>query len=214
VNPFETTSITVPYQTRCHDRVSVIPFADGVVLAVADGAGGTGAGEQAAETVIRELTASASLDHTSESWCRVLRQIDCRIGAGESTGVVLSVSRQGLVGASVGDSQAWFIVQDELVNLTTRQVRKPLLGSGSADPVGFTHPTSQGLLLVMSDGFGNYVQREKLLTEIHWLDFVTLASKLVEMVRLPSGELWDDVGLIACRPRRTSQRQRYTLTDE
>lgn len=210
---FETTSITVAYRERCEDRVKVIEGDDGVVIAVADGAGGTGAGGQAAETVIREVSASASLEHDADAWCEILRQTDYRIGVGESTCVVVARSRIGIVGAGVGDSKAWLLENDDLNDLTKNQARKPLLGSGAAQPVGFTWPASQGLLLVCTDGFCNYIRRERLLKEILWIDFTVLARKLVEMVRLPSGELWDDIGIVACKPRRpVRSRRRYEIT--
>jgi serine/threonine protein phosphatase PrpC len=127
---------------------------------------------------------------------------------------VLARSSQGIVGASVGDSKAWLLDNDDLNDLTKNQVRKPLLGSCEAQPVGFAHPPSQGLLLVCTDGFCNYVRRDALLKEIYWIDFTVLARKLVEMVRLPSGGLWDDVGIVACRRRRPEKnRRRYDLTD-
>jgi serine/threonine protein phosphatase PrpC len=211
---FETTSITVAHRQRCEDCVRIIEFDDGVVIVVADGAGGTGAGEQAAETVIREVTDSASLKHDAELWCEILRQTDFRIGVGESTCVVVARSSKGIVGASVGDSKAWLLENEDLNDLTKDQVRKPLLGSGEAQPVGFKWPSSQGLLLVCTDGFCNYVRRETLLKEILWIDFVVLARQLVEMVRLPSGELWDDIGIVACKPRRpVRNRNRYEITD-
>jgi hypothetical protein len=166
---FETTSITVPYRHRCEDRVKVIDFDDGVVIVVADGAGGTGAGGEAADTVIREIKAVASLEHDPAAWCDILRKTDHRIADGQSTGVAVAWSPRGIVGASVGDG---------------------------------SHPPSQGLLLVGTDGFCNYVGRETLLKEILGIDFAVLARRLVEMVRLPSGELWDDIGIVACRPRR------------
>lgn len=213
--PFETTSLTVAYQQRCEDRVRVVELDGGVVIAVADGAGGTGAGGEAAETVIREVTASASLERDAEGWCDVLRQVDHRLGAGESTCVVAVRSARGIVGASVGDSRAWLLEDGELNDLTIGQQRKPLLGTGEARPVGFSHPPSQSLLLVCTDGFCNYVRREKLLREVLWIDFAVLARKLVEMVRLPSGDLWDDVGIVACRPRRPARnRTRYEITEE
>jgi hypothetical protein len=211
---FETTSICVAHRQRCQDRVQVIDLDGGVVIVVADGAGGTGGGEQAAETVVREVTATVSLEHDAASWCQILRQIDYRVGAGQSTCVVVARSPQGIVGASVGDSKAWLLDNDELNDLTKSQVRKPLLGTGEAQPVGFTWPASPGLLLVGTDGFCNYVRRDALLAEILWIDFAVLAHKLVEMVRLPSGELWDDVGIVACRPRRpVTSRKRYDITD-
>jgi serine/threonine protein phosphatase PrpC len=182
--------------------VKVVDLDGGVVIVVADGAGGSGAGAEAAELVIREVTAAASLERDAQGWCDVLRQTDQRIGAGESTCVVVARSAHGLVGASVGDSRAWLLENDEIIDVTASQVRKPLLGTGEAQPVGFSRSPSTGLLLACTDGFCNYVRRETLLREILWIDFATLARKLVEMVRLPSGELWDDIGIVACRPRR------------
>jgi serine/threonine protein phosphatase PrpC len=202
MNGFESTSITVAQQRRCQDRVKVLNLDSGVVIIVADGAGGTGGGEQAAETVTREVSAAASLDHDAATWCGVLRQTDQRVAVGEATCVVLAWSERGIVGTSVGDSQAWLVEEGVLNDLTKDQVRKPLLGSGKAQPAGFQHPPSRGLLIVATDGFCNYVRRETLLKEILWIDFPVLARKLVEMIRLPSGDLWDDIGIVACRPRR------------
>jgi serine/threonine protein phosphatase PrpC len=211
---FETTFATVAYQRRCDDRVKVIDFDEGVVVVVADGAGGTSAGGQAADTVIREITSAASLEHDAASWCEILRQTDHRVGVGESTCVIVARSPRGIVGASVGDSRAWLLENDDLNDLTRNQVRKPLLGTGEARPVGFTHPASPGLMLVCTDGFSNYVRRETLLREILWIDFAVLARKLIEMVRLPSGEWWDDIGIVACRPRRpVRSRRRYEIAD-
>lgn len=212
MHPFETTSVTVAYRQRCEDRVKVVELDGGVVIIVADGAGGTGAGAEAAETVIREVTAAASLERNAEGWCDVLCQTDHRIGAGESTCIVVARSARGLIGAGVGDSRAWLLENDEITDLTADQVRKPLLGTGAARPVGFSRSPSPGLLLACTDGFCNYVRREMLLREVLWIDFAVLACKLVEMVRLPSGELWDDVGIVACRSRRPGgSRSRYEI---
>jgi hypothetical protein len=88
------------------------------------------------------------------------------------------------------------------------------LPSGSTSGLGFSRPPSRGLLLVCTDGFCNYVRREALLREILWIDFAVLARKLVEMVRLPSGEMWDDVGIVVCRPRRpVRSRTRHEIRD-
>jgi serine/threonine protein phosphatase PrpC len=213
MHPFETAFLTVPYQRRCEDRVTVIEDGDRVVIAVADGAGGSGAGDQAAAAVIREITASVPLAHDQDSCCRLLAQIDCRIGDGESTGVVVAVCPEGICGASVGDSKAWLIHDGALTDLTRDQVRKPLLGSGRAKPVGFSHGPLEGILIVSTDGFCNYVKQATLLREILWIDFAVLPRKLVEMVRLPSGDLWDDVGIVVCRQRPAIHgRKRYELS--
>ncbi|MEI8379892.1 MAG: protein phosphatase 2C domain-containing protein [Planctomycetota bacterium] len=211
---FETAQLAVAAKSKCEDHVAVFEFEGGVVLAVADGAGGIGNGAQASRAVIAELRGSASLDLDESAWCSLLRQIDHRIGDGESTCVVLAATAQGIIGASVGDSQAWFVHDGGIVNLTQRQIRKPLLGSGQAEPVGFSHPTSQGLIVVSTDGFCNYIRKERFLREYLWHDFVVLPRKLVEMVRLPSGDLWDDIGIVVCRPRRIIQSlKRYSLDD-
>ncbi len=212
MHPFETTSITAAYRQRCEDRVRVVELDGGVVIVVADGAGGSGAGAEAAETVIREVTAAASLDRDAAGWCDVLRQTDHRIGEGESTCVVVARTAHGIVGASVGDSRAWLLENDEIIDLTAGQRRKPLLGTTEARPVGLSRSPSPSLLLLCTDGFCNYVRRESLLREILRIDFAVLASSLVEMVRLPSGELWDDVGIVACRPRcEISQTDRWSV---
>jgi serine/threonine protein phosphatase PrpC len=214
MRPFETTSITVAYRQRCEDRVRIVELDGGVVIVVADGAGGTGAGAEAAETVIREVSASASLERDADGWCHILRQTDLRVGAGESTCVVVARSARGIIGASVGDSRAWMLGDYGVNDLTGDQQRKPLLGTGEARPVGFNHPPSQDLLLVCTDGFCNYVRRETLLREVLWTDFEVLGRKLIEMVRLPSGDLWDDIGIVACRPRRPARRRtRYEITE-
>jgi serine/threonine protein phosphatase PrpC len=210
---FETTSVTVACRQRCEDRVKVIELDGGVVIVVADGAGGSSAGAEAADTVIREVSARASLEHDQETWCQILRQADHRIGAGEATCVVVARSTRGLAGASVGDSRAWLLDASGLNDLTKGQHRKPLLGSGEARPVGFAASPSHDLLLVCTDGFSNYVRREALLREVLWIDFAVLARKLVEMVRLPSGDLWDDIGIVACRPRPVRRRTRYEIPD-
>jgi hypothetical protein len=148
---------------------------------------------------VREVKAAFSATKTESGWVAVLSEIDCRIGVGESTAVIVDVLASGICGASVGDSQAWLIRDGELDNLTSRQVRKPLLGSGEATPVGFSRTTFAGILLVATDGFCNYVKRSELVRRIADFEFCELPRKLVEMVRLKSGELWDDVGIVACR---------------
>ena len=209
---FETASTTAAYRGKCEDRVEIFEGADRVVLVVADGAGGVGSGDQAAECVVREVKAAFKATTTESGWVAVLSEIDCRIGVGESTAVIVDVSPSGLCGASVGDSQAWLIRDRELDDLTSGQVRKPLLGSGEAKPVGFRRESFAGLLLVATDGFCNYVKRPELVRRIADFELCEVPRKLVEMVRLKSGELWDDVGIVACRKQRPRRpRQRYSI---
>jgi hypothetical protein len=72
-----------------------------------------------------------------------------------------------------------------------------------------------GVLIVATDGFFNYVKTTDLVQIISAALFCELPRKLLSMVRLRSGELWDDVGIIVCRQRpRPRPRKRYTITAE
>ena len=57
MSPFETVSAIQAYRERCEDRVAVFNHETRTVVVVADGAGGTGAGDVAALAVIREIEA-------------------------------------------------------------------------------------------------------------------------------------------------------------
>jgi PPM family protein phosphatase len=189
------------------------PSSDGrTIIVVADGAGGTGNGERAAETVVREVTSSYPAITTAEQWEAKLREIDLRLGLGESTAVVVELRTDAILGASVGDSRAWIIRDGELIDLTASQIRKPLLGSGEAQPVHFSAGPLLGTLIVATDGFCNYVKRDLLTRLVAQTDFLEIPRRCVDLVRLPSGELWDDIGIVTCRvspPDRT--RKRYSI---
>lgn len=208
----ETVFATEKYRERCEDRLAVFVADDRTVIVVADGAGGTGSGDLAAETVVREVKSEYSRVHSAEQWSLALKEIDCRIGAGESTAVVVDIRPDGICGSSVGDSQAWIISDETIIDLTQDQNRKPLLGSGSASPVSFTHSSLNGLLLVATDGFFNYAKRDTITPTLSQTDFFAIPRVCIEMVRLPSGDLWDDVGIVAARiPPTQRTRQRYSI---
>lgn len=211
---FEIVQVLQARHGRCEDRIAVLEQGDRCVIVVADGAGGMGAGDEAAETVVREISAVVKETTTSEAWTNILCQTDLRIGNGQSTAVVVDVRPGGICGASVGDSQAWLIRDSELDNLTANQRRKPLLGSGDAVPVGFSEGPLAGILVVASDGLCNYVKRAAVVQLVSQGEFVCLPRQLLALVQLPSGEFWDDVGIVVCRKRPKPQRarKRYTLS--
>ncbi len=91
MSPFETVSAIQAYRERSEDRVAVFNDEARTVVVVADGAGGTGAGDVAALVVIREIEAEYSKIHSAKEWALLLRQIDGRIGDGETTAVVVDV---------------------------------------------------------------------------------------------------------------------------
>ncbi|MBN1910182.1 MAG: protein phosphatase 2C domain-containing protein [Pirellulales bacterium] len=206
--PFEceTAWITEGYRSPCEDVVEVVTTDDGVLVVVADGAGGSGGGAEAASMVVTGIKSRAGHTQTADSWCQVLREIDAAILVGESTAVAVYLSENGIQGASVGDSRAWIIRHGNLVDLTSDQRRKPLLGSGEAVPVGFSTESPDGLLIVATDGFCNYVKQPDLFKTVEHCGTKALPAKLLDLVRLPSGALWDDVGIAVVRRKRPPTR--------
>lgn len=195
----ETTTATENYRERCEDRVTVFNDTDRTVIVVADGAGGIGSGDLAAEAVIRAIAEEHPSVHSADDWAKLLKQIDCQITAGESTAVVVDIRPYGIAGASVGDSQAWVISDGKIHDLTAAQNRKPLLGSGLTNAVAFTHPPLNGLMIVATDGFYNYAKRDEIARLASESDYYEICRRCIELVRLPSGELWDDVGIVVAR---------------
>ena len=202
---FETASTTESYQDICQDRIAVFSESARTVVVVADGAGGAGAGDQAAKTVVEEVCLAFPNVHSSAQWCDCLRRIDHRIGSGESTAVVVDLRSDGVFGASVGDSQAW-VVNDARINiLTSGQHRKPLLGSGNAVPVGFevgtvrwTADRCYGRLLQLRGTRGD--------GKSHSLRGFRCPAKAARGYgSLAFRALNDDVGIVVCRSKRPAR---------
>jgi len=204
---FETFRILDSYRKRSDDRAEAIPHAGGVVIVLADGAGGTSGGAEAAGTVVmwaREYVTSGRRDLDDPAmWAEFLAKMDFQISCegGQTTAVVVAATAEGLCGASVGDSAAWAISASGCCDLTGNQVHKQLLGSGSARPVPFQTQGFSGTLLVASDGLVKYARRELICRCALEKDLPSAARKIVDLARLRSGQLQDDVSLVLCRRR-------------
>jgi len=121
------------------DRAIAVPSEGGYLVAVADGAGGTGGGASAADRLIVALT-KLTAQAASADWWSVLLELDEELAGrgGETTAVVAFVDSDRVRGASVGDSAAWLISPaGEMTDVTVHQRTKPLIGSGEALPVEF-----------------------------------------------------------------------------
>jgi hypothetical protein len=178
-----------------HDRAAVRDEGNVVVITLADGAGGTARAGEAADAV---MTASMS----GGDCCDVIENADAVVsrGGGQTTAVVTAITRTSLVGASVGDSQAW-IIGDSVVELTAHQRRKPLVGDGCM-PVAFAHgELGTATLLVASDGLFAYARRDDIVRVARQPDLAGAARDLVDLVRLASGEVPDDVTVVLGRAR-------------
>jgi serine/threonine protein phosphatase PrpC len=113
------------------------------------------------------------------------------------------------MGASAGDSEAGRIgVDGTLAEDLTRRQRRLRLGTGAAEPVWFeaAHPLAPGqTLLVASDGLFKYADATRIIQTV--ADAATaeplepVARRLINLVRLRSGALPDDVAVVLCRRR-------------
>jgi serine/threonine protein phosphatase PrpC len=182
------------------DRAIALPTAGGYLVAVADGAGGTGGGAVVADLLIVALS-KITTEAVSMDWWTVLLEFDEELAArrsgGETTAVVAFVDGDRVRGASVGDSEAWLITPTgELSDLTVHQRRKPLIGSGEALPVEFEAERRGGRLLLATDGLTKYAPPERICSLATKGTVAEALDALANCVRLPSGGLQDDVAVV------------------
>lgn len=196
------------FRAATEDRFAVHGAPGGLVVVVADGAGGVPGGAAAADRVlelVERTLGQGAFDPFTWSWAELLRQADAMLDSdrtcGETTAVVVAVSGGRLVGASCGDSAAWVVEGDAYDDLTARQHRKRRLGSGRAEPVAFERASFVGTLLVATDGLFSYAKPTDVCACALESNLDGAASRLVELARLPrSGDLLDDVAIVLVRP--------------
>lgn len=195
------------------DRAIAFEVDDKLVVAVADGAGGIGGSERAAEGVVRIVETLAEgwrkwrLLDKEQTWCDVLADLDstmAKIDMGQTTAVVLAAAAGWICGASVGDSEAWLIERGRLIELTADQRRKPLLGSGAASPVSFHRKHEGGVLVVGTDGLFKYAPAPRILQVASGPPDVACRS-LIDLARMPNGKIQDDIGVVVCDLSETGQ---------
>jgi serine/threonine protein phosphatase PrpC len=198
---FQTAWLSVGQSGRGDDRCDVLVHGDRIIITVVDGAGGSGRGAQAAETVlriIRERSHDSAFDVVA-----LLRDCDVAVAhevpGGETTAVVAVVDETGIVGASVGDSGAWLIVPTSHIDLTQHQVRKPLIGTGHAIPTPFGCGPLTDTLLVATDGLLKYGNAARIYQIATTHDVDATPERFIESVKLRSGALQDDATVVICR---------------
>jgi len=174
------------------------------VLCVADGAGGLSGAAAAAKKAMEMVRQNGAGLHTAESASGLLGRMDSEIAsdstAGETTCALAVIADGKIFGASVGDSGVWLIPKSGThIDLTVYQQRKPLIGTGAALPVPFSHPISDGFLLLGTDGLFKYTSAERILQTCREYPPETAVKQLIELVRYKSGALPDDVTVILTR---------------
>jgi serine/threonine protein phosphatase PrpC len=204
---WETVKVLEAWAARLEDRAEVFVRGEEEVVIVADGAGGRPGAAYTAETAVRmvgEFVAGRTSRREPLAWCNLLRRIDEALAhdpaAGETTAVVAVLSAEHILGASVGDSGAWLITADGMRDLTAHQQRKPFLGTGVAVPVPFAAPWAEGgTFLAASDGLFKYADRTAICAAARGADLQAAAQQIMNLARLPSGKLQDDLTVVLCR---------------
>ena len=186
------------------DRAIAVNYGTGYLVAVADGAGGTGHGSLAAERLMNGILRMSPSEVGRADWFRRLFALDDEIArtGGETTGVVAWVNDGKLRGASVGDSAAWLIdTQGNVTDLTVNQRRRPLLGSGESIPTIFEADLLGRRLLLMTDGLWKYVGPQVIVDQVVPACPVSpTVLALAKATVLPSGDRYDDVGIVLVSP--------------
>lgn len=196
---FEFSSYLEQQNLKGDDALYVTKIGDSIWFCICDGAGGMAGAAQAGNYVVeafKDLTNIDSFD-SSDDFESFLRKVDLELanesGCGEATAIVGKLNDTTVVGASVGDSEAWLFNREYDYELSSMQNLKPLLGSGSTTPIGFGPMDVDKSILLGSDGLFKYIKLEemKLL-----LSTKTTAKEIAKLAKQDIGSLQDDVSII------------------
>lgn len=189
------------HRAGTEDRALVLPIEAGWVVVVADGAGGISGGARAAELLVDGVRRAAQEGFAATdpaAWVDLLLKLDRQIAddssAGETTAVALVVSSGLVIGASAGDSRAYLFTSSGAEELTSRQSRRPRLGTGHAKPLPFS-ANAHGVLVVGTDGLFDYVKLDDISRVIR-APVAPETDALIGLVRERYRTLPDDIALV------------------
>jgi serine/threonine protein phosphatase PrpC len=205
-SPYEHAQATAASRIRSQDSVGVYERGEMLVVVLADGGGGLRRGEAASRSVCAVVEAAVAdplfaLDDVRH-WVDLFLATDASLAAnraGETTGVVVVLGRHGLIGFSLGDSEAWVVTVTGVDNLTIGQHTRHRLGSRQATLVIFERPQLAGVLLVATDGLFKYASAPVIAGTVRTGTLAEAAEGLVDLVRLRSGKMADDVSIVLVR---------------
>jgi serine/threonine protein phosphatase PrpC len=187
------------------DSCKVFERGELLVVVVADGGGGMRGGGAASRSLVAVVEAAVNdarfVLEDEAAWLALFRQTDAGLaanGAGETTGVVVVLGPRGIVGVSTGNSQAWLVSPAEIDDLTASQHTGDRLGSHRATSATFQRPKppSDCLLVVASDGLFTFAGRGVIAALVRTRPLDLAAQNLVELVRLRSGKVPEDVSVV------------------
>jgi len=181
------------------DRLEINHHGNSTTVVIADGAGGTSGGEEAANYIVSTLS-EKSYPQVGVVLMDVILGIDSHLinseRMGESTVVLISFEGHQFTGVVAGDSEVYFYSLGKLTNLAEHKQPKPLLGSTGCIPAVFQGELGSGRLLACSDGLWKYINRENIISNLALPDVEESADALLNAIRLPSGQVQDDVSFV------------------
>ncbi|MDP9149641.1 MAG: protein phosphatase 2C domain-containing protein [Myxococcota bacterium] len=185
------------------DAAAVFERDDAMVVVLADGAGGLRGGDEASRSFVAVVQSAledpAFATQELREWIDLFHRTDAAFAAnrtGETTGVVVVLWPRGLFGVSTGDSQAWIIAPGRVDELTVGQHTKGRLGSNRVTPATFERPALSGVLVMATDGLFDYAAVDVIARIVRASAIGAAAERLIELIRLRSGKLADDVALV------------------
>ncbi len=205
-----------------YDQAGVCESYDALVLTVVSGAsgmengiGGVGDGALAARRaveVVRKAITGERPNDEAQVWAERVGGIDRILSRdrkmGEANVAVCAVTAgryNRVVGASVGDCEAWIIAptsiphETALQNLTTRQAHRPLAGSGAALPVAFETNWPDGTLLLATSSLFKHAHRNQIIDAARHDDLEQAAARLAALISKPTDEPYPNLALLLCR---------------
>lgn len=196
---FEFSSYLEQQNLKGDDALYVTKIGSSIWFCISDGAGGIAGAEQASTYIVeafRDLTDIDNFDFPDD-FESFLRKLDIELSSesscGEATAIVGKLNGVTIVGASVGDSEAWLFNRDYDYELSYMQNLKPLLGSGGATPIGFGPIDVDKSVLLGSDGLFKYIKHEEMKS---LLSAKTTAKEIAKLAKKDTGSLQDDISTI------------------
>lgn len=185
------------------DRLWATRLGDSLLAVLADGAGGMPGGAEAAQAFVdftKRQVLEGTVGTTATDMCALLGKADTLIEdsphAGETTAIIALITGRQLVGASVGDSEAWILRGSDHQALTAGQ-RKKRLGSGRAHPVRFDATLrAEARLLLGSDGLFGFAKPAAIVTAAMHSPLSAAAGRVLTSARMSNGNFGDDVSVV------------------
>jgi serine/threonine protein phosphatase PrpC len=206
-----------PYSCACafassrgtsRDAAGVWERDDVLVALLADGGGGLRDGAAASRSllaVVRDAVNDSALAlDKAQSWLDLFNATDVALAAnraGETTAVLIALGPWGLLGLSIGDSEAWVVTPEGIDNLTISQHTGDRLGTKRGSVVMFERSTLSGMLVLASGGLFKYASTQIIAGVVRDSTLGQSAQQLVELVRQRSGKVAEDVAVVCVQRR-------------